>query len=644
MDVTKFYELRTRLYNTAAAGCMTVSEDFRLKRAVEDFKPLAEANKAFAKLYSLCAALLSSDKPESVIADCIALADALAVTQGIFADNAETKPAEGESVPAQKPASALTAIQELMRKSGADLWKLSEEYRDTLRDPRIVSAFLNGLENGKFNENFKVFCEIMCEICGKALVPALKATVKESGRQLQYIVKLSGDEENEYFRALAADENTPEKLRLAAISALSCTPENGALLAELFNTGKAKVKQAALLTMAEMDAPEAEPIFERLLENYDKNKKTLGEAIIASSGKACTEFVRKYLLQLKHNTEHSNNKKTQESAELELAIGADWMLENKTELDDVFLELEVDRECEKEGISNGNCNEVLMKGLSGKKRDAVRAQIERLYAKEPKTFRKAKALSDFLANQDIKPDLSHKNDYGCTSLLAAARYIPLLDGYYLEHFYTDNYDFFPLLPFCKKFPEWVFQYIRDTADEAVKMFNDLQAPNRDEMLKKAKKLGFKDTSRSDALAMAFHEISYIVAPLSNCLRSKHLANCAHEDFEPLKQATLYMAKKCVPIVGGDLFNDLILEYCPEITPREHAEMLIEYTANNLLIHNCAERFFPEIFKISKRFTNVEMKELAERQKERVKGLRGKIDDKVIDDETKLIDNYYLRRF
>ena len=42
MDISKFYELRERLYNTAAAGCMTVSEDFRLKRAVDDFKQLGE--------------------------------------------------------------------------------------------------------------------------------------------------------------------------------------------------------------------------------------------------------------------------------------------------------------------------------------------------------------------------------------------------------------------------------------------------------------------------------------------------------------------------------------------------------------------------------------------------------------------------
>ena len=49
----------------------------------------------------------------------------------------------------------------------------------------------------------------------------------------------------------------PEKVRIEAISALPCSAENGALLAEIFNTSKGKIKDAALLTMAEMNAPEA---------------------------------------------------------------------------------------------------------------------------------------------------------------------------------------------------------------------------------------------------------------------------------------------------------------------------------------------------------------------------------------------------
>lgn len=636
MDITKFYELRNRLYNTAAAGCMTVSEDFRLKRAVEDFKPLAEANKAFAKLYSLCAALLSSEKPEAVLPDCIALADALAVTQGIFADNEETKPAAGASVPAQKPASALNAVIELMRKGSDDLWKLSPEYKDTLRDPRVVTAFLNGLENGKQNENFKVFCEIMCEICGKALVPGLKATVKETGRQLQYIVKLSGGEENAFFRALAQDEKSPEKVRLAAISALSCSLENGALLAELYNTGKTKVKAAALLTMAEMDAPEAEPIFEKLLEGFDKNKKLLMPAVGASCGKVCTEFVRKYLLQLKHDADYSKNKGVHSDAGITLASGMDWLLENKSGLDDVFLELEVDPKCEKEGISKGNGNEILMTGLSGKNGEAVRAQIDRLYAKAPKTFRKAKAFSDLLAEPDKKPDFSRNDEYNCTDILAAAHYIPLLDGYYLEHFYTDNCNFLPLLPFCKKFPEWVFQYIRDCADEAVKLFNDLQAPTRDKMVEKAKALGFKEIGSTDALSKASLEMYYIVDPLARRLRD-HLVNCVPEDHEPLKQAITYLARKCVPVVNSCL-TMIINEHLLDITPQELSKMLVDFAVNNMIMNNKPVTNFI-LYSISEPLTTDEKAAALTELRARISELRGNISDNIIDNSLNMIDNY-----
>ncbi len=630
MDITKFYELRTRLYNTAAAGCMTVSEDFRLKRAVEDFKPLASANKAFEKLYALCEKLLSAEKPDTVLPDCIALAEALAVTQGTFADNAETTPASGTLTPVSK-ASDLKAV---MSKSAPALWKLSADYRDKLRDPRTVCVFLNELENGKLNDNFKVFCEIMCEICGKSLVPGLKAAVKSSGRQLQYIAKLAGAEENEYFRALAANKKTPEKVRLAAVSALSCSLENGALLTELFNTGSAKVKQAALLAMAEMDAPEAEPIFEKLFEDFKKNRKTLKDAIFVSSGKACSEFVRKYLLQLNYDAEHSKNKEAKFNAELELESGMDWMLENKSELDDVFLELEVDPKGKNDSRRNGN--NVLMKGLSGKNGDAVRAQIERLYAKEPKTFHKAKAFSDFLADPDKKPDFSRKDDYDCTNILAAANYVPLLDGYYLEHFYTDNIDIFPLQRFCKKFPEWVFQYIRDTADEAVKLFNDLQAPTRDEMVKKAKKLGFEGTNSNDALDTAFLEVSYIVDPLACHLRD-HLVNCAPEDLEPLKQAMTYMARKSVPVAGGYNFTKTIIDFLPEITPQEHADMLIDFTVNRMVMRNFGE-LYPVLNTLSGQLTKDEMLAALAKLKARVLEWSGKIDDKIIKKELKAIDD------
>ena len=93
MNTTPFYELHDRLYDRAAAGCASIAEDFRLKRAVENMAPLAEANKTFARLGNMCAKLFTEPEPALLLADYIALAGALAVVQGSFQDVRNRAPA-----------------------------------------------------------------------------------------------------------------------------------------------------------------------------------------------------------------------------------------------------------------------------------------------------------------------------------------------------------------------------------------------------------------------------------------------------------------------------------------------------------------------------------------------------------------------
>ena len=88
MNTTPFYELHDRLYDRASAGCASIAEDFRLKRAVENMAPLAEANKTFAQLRDMCAKLFMEPEPALLLADCIALA----VVQGSFQDVPESHP------------------------------------------------------------------------------------------------------------------------------------------------------------------------------------------------------------------------------------------------------------------------------------------------------------------------------------------------------------------------------------------------------------------------------------------------------------------------------------------------------------------------------------------------------------------------
>lgn len=70
MNTTPFYELHDRLYDRASAGCASIAEDFRLKRAVENMAPLAEANKTFARLGNMCAKLFTEPEPALLLTEC----------------------------------------------------------------------------------------------------------------------------------------------------------------------------------------------------------------------------------------------------------------------------------------------------------------------------------------------------------------------------------------------------------------------------------------------------------------------------------------------------------------------------------------------------------------------------------------------
>lgn len=631
MDISKFYELRERLYKAAAAGCMTIREDFRLKRAVEEFKPLAEANKAFAKLYSQCEKLLSSERPESVIPDCIALCDALAVTQGVFSDSTQAQRAEGSFPGTDKPASAIAAVIALMEKSDTELWKLPAEYQNTLRDPRIISAFTRLIETGKYNENFQIFYEIMCRLCGKELVPALKSSVKETGRQLKYIAELAGDEENEYFRALATDESKPEKVRVEAVSALSCSAENGALLAEIFNTSKGKIKDAALMTLAEMDAPEAEPIFEKQLKKYKKN---MASAVAASSGKACTEFTRKYLLGLLDTADKADNGKARTVAGIELVTAATTLLQNKPELDDVFLVLSSHSEFSCNVNPKNSCIAALIGGMTGKHGAAVREQINRLYEKAPDIFCRPKAFVDFLEHPEKEPVIPNSK-FEHTALIGSVSYVPLLGSYFFAHDQYYNSRILPLQPLFKRLPEWMLKHIRTRGDLTEKLFRDIDAPKRADMVKKAEKLGFKGDEKKDALKAAFDSTYGPNDILSSIIRRTLLENCSQEDYEPIREAAIYFARKCLNTFGGHGVIALIEQMNQEMSNAEYAEMLNTFTINSLKVNNAAERQL--LFLYEKHLPSDEVISAMENLLARVEKLRGDVDGKAIDDQTCLIN-------
>lgn len=289
-----FYELKSRLYASAAAGCSIISEDFRLQRAIDAFKPMSESNKVFGRLYSMCCDLLKSDNPAGSITDCIALADALAVTQGTFADASETKPANKiERIkPQQIPYSMLRKYISDIQKCTTAHREFSTGFYEAILDPRLLSAFLeiSGSNSVSADELSQIFESVYGDSLIQPLIDSIDLSDKNStGKQIACICRIAGARQNELYIRLAENPENPQNVRIRAIEAMSCSESNNERLLTLYQTEKGKIKTAALTSLAKLNAAEAEPILSKLLAKY---KSSYVEIIAVSGGDTCTEFVR----------------------------------------------------------------------------------------------------------------------------------------------------------------------------------------------------------------------------------------------------------------------------------------------------------------------------------------------------------------
>lgn len=122
MDITPIYELRERLKAGAIAGTDLITEDFRLKRAVEAMAPLEAAAPLFAKVGEMARAVIAPECPDrsEALLDAITLVDAVLCTQGAVAVNGPLEPIEitasGEAVNA--PYSTLAVLLDALTGTG----------------------------------------------------------------------------------------------------------------------------------------------------------------------------------------------------------------------------------------------------------------------------------------------------------------------------------------------------------------------------------------------------------------------------------------------------------------------------------------------------------------------------------------------
>lgn len=360
MNIALFYQLRERLCAAAVAGCAVINEDFRLKRAVEEFEPLAQANKVFGRLYAMCSELFTSDKPAPLLADCIALCDALAVTQGTFKDNSETS--EYIGVASCEP---------------SDIRHSELKNKQDTRDPRVINYYLSTLK-ANIPEETKQFIMNF----GRDLVPVLKDKIdltnpKEHGMVVEMIGQLSGADENDWYISLIENADNPPAVRLHAVQNLGYDKSNAERLIELYKTEKAKIKDVAALALVQLNVPEAEIVLNKVVSGKFVKKNA---AIIAvSRNKIAVDFAVGYAEKCIDEMK-DNPKATKFTYDYDLAVR---MLANKTGIEDILNKI---AEYNGESILNKQLAEMIITNLGRHKDEEYRILIDNLYRKNPKYF------------------------------------------------------------------------------------------------------------------------------------------------------------------------------------------------------------------------------------------------------------------
>lgn len=274
MNLAPIYELRSRLRTAMIAGTSLIPEDFRLKRAVEDIKPLEAVSPVFAKIGQMASKLLadSCEDRECVLLDVITLVDALLCTQGQVAVTGEIVPVTVESwgsVITNAPYSVVKTLVEALTTSGNGHYQYvvdtHTEKPELFQDYRVKSAMVQALGAGYAELAEQVELWLKEESMG--IVPMLQKGFdpkgrKEMVRRVQVMEAVAGEECSAFFTAMLPEAE--KDVKNALIYALRHGKENTELLLELVKKEKGNAKKMALYALACMEDTRAEQYFREM--------------------------------------------------------------------------------------------------------------------------------------------------------------------------------------------------------------------------------------------------------------------------------------------------------------------------------------------------------------------------------------------
>lgn len=277
MNLGAVYELRERLETAAIAGVNLISEDFRLKRAVQQMEPLGKASPVFRKIELMAKKLVEPECEDraGVLLDTLGLVDAVLCTQGSTQTEGEIEdldtPASDGNIYYPASYSKLAPVLEAFRSTGSGRYAIVENAYETMpeifEDYRMVYWMVKAL--GDVYAELADLVANKLEQRGEKVIPLLKQNFdregkREMARRISVIEKIAGSKENEFYR-FAAEAGSKE-VREAAIGALRHDMSNLPLLLDLYKAEKGKLKEAVLTSLAYMDGEEAEKFWQTAMK------------------------------------------------------------------------------------------------------------------------------------------------------------------------------------------------------------------------------------------------------------------------------------------------------------------------------------------------------------------------------------------
>lgn len=276
MDFKPFYELKERLEHAAISGTRLIAEDFRLKRAIEALAPLASAGPVFAKINAASCDLLvapAGDRAAKLL-DVLSLVDAVAYTLGATGVQGELSPLTGGSGSyVHASYSQLQPLIIALSGTGSGRMAIITDYFDNhpeyFGDFRVLPNVISAL-GGNYSEVSDLAEQILIKY-GSSVVPLLKEDFKPDGkkemvRRVRIIARLSGANENEWFKEVLP--YSKKNVREMLIYALGLSHDNTQILLDLCRSERGSMKNAALRSLACMETEESRAYWE---EEIKKN-------------------------------------------------------------------------------------------------------------------------------------------------------------------------------------------------------------------------------------------------------------------------------------------------------------------------------------------------------------------------------------